>query len=99
MKVRLCETVSVDVETDVNVDVNEVLMEFSRRFEEAELNQECPVRYAFLPLMGFATRLMARVPEAAMRRCNDAEMAQVIRRLRAEAERWATVYVTGDNDQ
>jgi hypothetical protein len=96
MKVQLCETVSVDVETTVDVDVNEVLMEFSRRFEEAELNKDLPMKFAYLPMLDFATKLLARIPSAAIGHCSDAARAEMVKRLDAESERWATIYVSAE---
>lgn len=96
MRVQLCETVSVDVETTVDVDVNEVLMEFSRRFEEAELNKDLPMKFAYLPLLDFATKLMAKIPQAAISHCSDAARAEMVKRLDAESERWATIYVSAE---
>jgi len=97
MKVLLCETVSVDVETNVDVDVNDVLMEFSRRFEEAELNGELPMKYAFLPLLDFATKLLARIPPKAIGRCRDDARAEMVKRLDAESERWATIMISAED--
>jgi hypothetical protein len=49
MKVQVSETVSVDIETEVEVDAGEVLMEFSRKIESAEMNGDLPYRSVFLP--------------------------------------------------
>ena len=94
MKVQLCETICVDVETTAEVGVNEVLMEFSRRFEEAELNHDLPIKHVFLPLMYFSTKLLARVPSAAIGHCKDDARAEMVKRLQAEADRWNEIYVS-----
>ena len=92
MKVQLCETVSVDVETTVDVDVNEVLMEFSRRLETCEMNEDLPpYKSLSLPLVDFATNMMARIPAAAIGKYKDSQRAEVVRRLAAELERWNAV--------
>ena len=88
MKVQVCETVSVDIESTVDVDVNEVLMEFSRRFEEAELNGELPIKFAYLPLLDFATKLMARIPQEAINSCQSTARAEMVKRLTDEIRRW-----------
>jgi len=97
MKVQLCETVSVDVETMVDVDVNEVLSEFSRQLESCELNGDLPpYKKLMLPLVDFATKLMARIPKAAIVKCTDAQRAEVVQRLQAEADRWNEIYVSAE---
>lgn len=97
MKVRLCESVTVDVETDVDVDVNEVLSEFGRRLDESELNQDLPpYRALMLPLVDFATKLMAKIPNAAITKCRDDQRAEVVRRLQSELDRWNEIYVAVD---
>ena len=88
MKVQICETVSVDVETTVNVDINDVLMEFSRRIESAEINGDLPYRSTFLPLVDFATNLMAKIPDKGIGKCTNSQRAEVARRLYEEAARW-----------
>lgn len=96
MKVQMCETVSVDVETEVEVDTNDILMEFSRKIESAEINGDLPYRSVFLPLVDFATKLMARIPPKAIGRCSDSQRAEVVRRLQFEAERWNEIYVSAE---
>lgn len=96
MKVQLCETVTVDVETMVDVDVNEVLAEFGRRFEEAKLNNELPMKYAYLPMIDFATQLLAEIPTAAIGKCTDFQRAAMVERLTAEAERWNAIMVSAE---
>jgi hypothetical protein len=96
MRVQMCETVSVDVEATVDVDVNEVLMEFSRRFEEAELNRDLPMKYAYLPMLDFATKLLARIPTSAIGHCSDAARAEMVKRLTDEAERWNAITICAE---
>lgn len=96
MKVQLCETVSVDVETMVEVDVDAVLMEFSRRIESAEMNGDLPYRSAFLPLVDFATKLLAKIPSKGIARCADSQRAEVVKRLTEEAERWNAIMVSAE---
>lgn len=97
MKVRLCETVSVDVETDVDVDCHEVLSEFSRRLEQCELNNELPpYRSLMLPLVDFATKLMANIPSKAITKCRDDQRAEVVKRLQAELDRWNEIYISAE---
>ena len=94
MKVRLCESVTVDVETDVDVDCHEVLCEFGRRLEQCELNNEIPSsRSVMLPLVDFATKLMANIPMKAITRCSDAHRAEVVKRLKAELDRWNEIMI------
>ena len=38
MKVQICETVTTDIETEVDVNIDDILNEFSRRIETAEMN-------------------------------------------------------------
>lgn len=98
MKVQLCETVSVDVETMVEVGVDEVLMEFSRQLESCEINSELPpYKSLMLPLVDFATKLMAKIPSNAIGRCRDDERAEVVRRLQAEADRWNAIMVSAED--
>lgn len=94
MKVRMCET--VDVEATVEVSTEEILMEFSQRFEDAMANSSCPVKFAFLPLVDFATKLLARIPPAAIGKCKDSQREEVVKRLRAEADRWNEIMVAVD---
>jgi len=82
---------NVDVEAEVDVSIDDVLAEFSRRFEEAEQSGECPHRSVYLPLIDLATRLMARVPPKAITACQDSQRAEVVTRLQAEIERWSTI--------
>ena len=91
MKVQLCETVTVDVETMVDVSIDDVLSEFSRRIETAEINKDLPQKSVFLPLLDFATRMMARIPQAGIDKCSNAQRAEVTKRLRDEIERWKEV--------
>ena len=92
MKVQICETITTDVETEVDVNINDILNEFSRRIETAEMNSELPCKSVFLPLVDFATRLMARIPADGIAKCKDIARVEVAKRLRDEAERWAATY-------
>lgn len=94
MKVRTCENVEVDVTVDV--DVNAVLCEFSEQFTRAEGFGDLPVNSCYLPLIDFATKLMARIPSAAIAKCKDSQRAEVVKRLRDEAERWNTIIVSAE---
>lgn len=96
MKVQVYETVSVDIETSVNVDVNDVLMEFSRRLESAEMNGDLPLRTVFLPLVDFATKLMSRIPERGIATCKDSQRMEVINRLSAELDRWNVIMLDAE---
>jgi len=97
MKVQLCETVSVDVETEVDVDVNEVLMEWSRRLETFEMNDDLPpYKSLMLPMVDFATKLMGKIPHDAIVKCTDAQRAEVVRRLQFEIDRWNTIMVSAE---
>jgi hypothetical protein len=97
MKVQVCETVSVDLETTVEVSVDDVLMEFSRKIESAEINGDLPVRSVFLPLVDFATRLLAKIPSKGIGKCRDDQRACVVERLQAEAERWNMIMVDAED--
>jgi hypothetical protein len=92
----MCETVSVDVETEIDVDINDILMEFSRKIESAEINGDLPYRAVFLPLVDFATKLLARIPSKGIGRCADSQRAEVVKRLQAEADRWNEIYVSAE---
>lgn len=97
MKVRLCESVTVDVETDVDVDCHEVLAEFGRQLEQCELNDELPpYRSLMLPLVDFATKLIANIPRAAITKCRDDQRAEVVKRLQGELDRWNEIYVSAE---
>ncbi len=97
MKVQLCETVTVDVETMVDVDVNEVLCEFARQLESCEMNEELPpYKKLMLPLVDFSTKLMARIPRAAIVKCRDDQRAEIVKRLQAEIDRWNEIYVSAE---
>lgn len=96
MKVQICETVSVDIETTVDVDTNDVLTEFYRRIEEAEVRGDAACKSAFLPLVDFATKLLARIPKKCINKCADSQRAEVVKRLQEEAERWNEIYVSAE---
>lgn len=96
MKVQICETVSVDVETTVNVDINDVLMEFSRRIESAAMNGDLPYKSAFLPLVDFATKLMAKIPDGGISKCTNSQRVEVAKRLYEEGTRW-NAFVASEN--
>jgi len=91
MKVRMCET--VDVEAEVEVSPNAILDEFRLRIEDAMADSSCPVKSVFLPLVDFATKLLSRIPAEAIGKCKDSQRAEVVSRLRAEAERWNEIMV------
>lgn len=97
MKIDISETVSVEVETTVDVDINEVLIEFSRRLDFAERTGDLPCMSAFLPLLDFATKLMARIPAKGIGKCTDSQRAEVVKRLQAEVERWNAIYVSAED--
>ena len=97
MKVQMCETVSVDVETMVEVNEGDILMEFSRKIESAEVNGDLPYRSVFLPLVDFATKLMAKIPSKGIGRCSDSQRAEVVRRLQEEADRWNAIMVSAED--
>lgn len=92
MRVTMCQ--NVDVEAEVDVSIDDVLAEFSQRFDDAEKSGDCPHRSVYLPLVDVATRLMACVPSKAITACLDSQRAEVVERLQAEIERWNTVYVS-----
>jgi len=94
MKVLMSEQVTVDVESLVDVDVNHVLMEFSRQIDAAHFNDELPVKSCFLPLLDFATKLLAQVPSKAIGKCSDDQRAEMVRRLKVEASRWNRISVS-----
>lgn len=97
MKVQMCETVSVNVETMVEVNEGDILMEFSRKIESAEVNGDLPYRSVFLPLVDFATKLMAKIPSKGIGRCSDSQRAEVVRRLQEEADRWNAIMVSAED--
>lgn len=89
MKVQLCETVSVDVETEVDVSVNDILMEFSRQLETCTMNDELPpYKRLALPLIDFATKMMAEIPDEAITGYKESQRDEVYSRLNAEMIRW-----------
>ena len=97
MKVRLCETVTVNVETDLDVDCHEVLSEFGRRLKQCELNDELPpYGLLMLSLVDFATKLMANIPSKAITECRDDQRAEVVKRLQAELDRWNEIYISAE---
>jgi hypothetical protein len=97
MRVKTYVTIHEDIDVEVDVDINEVLSEFSRRLEERELNEELPpYKSLALPLVDFATNMMARIPSAAIAKYKDSQRAEVARRLAAEFERWNGVIVMVD---
>ena len=99
MKVQLCETVSVDVETEVDVSINDILMEFSRRLETCKLNNELPpYKSLMLPLIDFATQMMAEIPVAAIEQCKESQRVEVRRRLAAELNRWHPSMINVERD-
>ena len=86
MKVRMFETVNVD--TEVDVSAVDVLNEFAARFEDAANDGSCPVKFAYIPLVDFATKLLAQIPDLAIAKCTNQQRATVSDRLRSESERW-----------
>jgi len=94
MKVRMCET--VDVEAEVEISPEAILNEFSLRFEDAMADSSLPVKSAFLPLVDFATKLLARIPAKAIGKCKDSQREEIVKRLRAEADRWNEIMVAVD---
>lgn len=92
MKVRMCET--VDVEAEVEISPEAILNEFAARFEDA--GNDLPVRSAYLPLVDFATKLLARIPAKAIGKCQESQRAEVVKRLQAEADRWNEIMVAVD---
>jgi len=46
-----------------------------------------------LPLVDFATKLMANIPMKAITRCSDAHRAEVVKRLKAELDRWNEIMI------
>lgn len=97
MKVQLCETVTVDVETYVDVDVNAVLMEWSRQLQSFEMNDDLPpYKTLMLPMVDFATKLMNRIPHDAIGKCTDAQRAEVVRRLQFELHRWNSIMISAE---
>ena len=97
MKVQMCETVSVDVETEVEVNENDILCEFARKIESAEINGDLPYRSVFLPLVDYATKLLAKIPSKGIGRCSDSQRAEVVRRLQGEADRWNAITVSAED--
>ena len=91
MNVRICET--VDVEAEVEISPQAILNEFAMRFENAD---ELPARSTYLPLVDFATKLLARIPQKAIGTCKDSQRAEVVARLQAEAERWNAIMVSAE---
>lgn len=94
MRVTMCET--VDVETEVDVSINDVLAEFGDRIEQADQAGDLPYRSVYLPLVDFATKLLARIPQKGIGACKDSQRAEVVKRLTAEAERWNEIYMAVD---
>lgn len=97
MRVKTYVTVNEDIDVEVDVDVNEILMEFSRRMEQCELNSQLPpYKYLSLPLVDFATRLMSSIPAKAISGYKDSQRAEVAKRLATELERWNGIMITVD---
>ena len=94
MKVRMCET--VDVEAEVEVSPEAILNEFAARIEDATGESKPPINSVFLPLVDFATKLLARIPAEAIGKCKDSQRAEVVSRLQAEAERWNAIMVSAE---
>lgn len=94
MQVRVCE--SVDIDTMVDVSIDDLLNEFGERIEQAEERKEFLIRSVFLPLVDTATRLLARIPDKAIGRCKDSQREEVVKRLQAELDRWSAVWESVD---
>lgn len=96
MQVTVCETVSVDIETTVEVNLDDILKEFSRRMETAELTGVVPLKSVFLPLVDFSTRLLACISSKGISSCLDSQRAEVVKRLQTEADRWNAIMVSAE---
>lgn len=97
MKVQMCETVTVDVETEIDVDINDVLMEFSRQLESCKMNNSLPpYKRLMLPLVDFVTRMMGEIPLAAIIKCTDEQRAEVVQRLQVELDRWNEIMISAE---
>lgn len=94
MRVTVFET--VDIQTEVDVSVHDLLVEFSERMDRAEQYGAVPYQSVYLPLVDFATKLLARIPQKGIGACLDSQRAEVVKRLTAEAERWNEIYVSVD---
>lgn len=82
MKVQLCCTVDVDQEVDVDID--DVLNEFSNRMSE------CSPDYwrGMTAAMDVMTRMMARIDEATIRAVPSEARKILIQRLHDEMWKW-----------
>jgi hypothetical protein len=89
MRVQVCETVNVDIETFVEVDANSVLCEYSRQIEECELNNKPPSSRMWLAMLDFCTKMMAKVPDYAVKNVKPESRAEMIKRLRMELNKWS----------
>jgi 23S rRNA U2552 (ribose-2'-O)-methylase RlmE/FtsJ len=89
MRVQVCETVNVDIETFVEVNVNSVLCEYARQIEECELNSEPPSFRMWLAMLDFCTKMLAKVPDCAVSKVKPESRAEMVKRLQAELDKWS----------
>lgn len=81
MKVRVCEDVTVD--TEVDVDLHDVITEYWLRIESAD---ELP--RGALSVVDGATRILAAVPDSIIARASPMAVTEAINRLTIELTRW-----------
>jgi len=97
VKIKFSEVVNVEVDGEVDVDCNGVLCEFSDKLKALEAANELPnYNRLILPLVDFATKLMARIPKQAIARCSDEQRREVALRLKTELERWDGIWIAAE---
>jgi len=102
VKIKFSEVVNVEVGGEVDVDCNDVLCEFSDKLKALEAANELPdynqliLPLVILPLVDFATKLMARIPKQAIARCSDEQRREGALRLKTELERWDGTWIAAE---
>lgn len=89
MKVQICKSVTTDIETEVDVSINDILNEFSRRMAIEEMNDDRWNQDIYLQLVCFAVALMEMIPEAGIAKFHDLLRGRLANQLNEQAERWA----------
>ena len=87
MIVRVCKTIDVDAE--VNVDIEDVLAEFSQRIDEADGDNH---RF-ILPTLDWMTKIMASVKDETIANFPQEARAILCGRLTAQAVRYDDMQV------
>jgi hypothetical protein len=82
MKVSVCET--VDIETEVDVSLTEVLSECARRAEESHVNH----KHRLLGAIDWMTSILAEIPDDVVAALSDSQRSIISQRLTIQAKRY-----------